>query len=228
MPSLIRAGCCRNTELLYRGVVQTTNYNKLAIRKCSFSKRVARRVQELFGALYSRPNNPAPSKCQFAKESGTCTRAARVLRKQHAQIEASFSRLQSFSLPLAHFLASGAQVLRQAEQASAARLASEGVRVHVVLHILHPSLELLEGLADPEADELLSEQTPDVRNRGFVEVDVAEAARQPLGTGASTAADADLDFTGFTPTSFARTFKTCTALRRFKLRTFPSATHGGG
>ncbi len=57
-------------------------------------------------------------------------------------------------------------------------------RRHVLLDILHPSLELREGLTDPGADKLLSQQAPDVRNRSFMKVDVAKTARQPLCAGA--------------------------------------------
>jgi len=98
-------------------------------RKSGFSKSVARREEELLGALYSRPSNPLPSKMSFRRgeqaqnlylphatnsEKGI-QHANQMLRQQHAPREASLSRLQSFSVPIAHFLTSGPQVLRQAD-----------------------------------------------------------------------------------------------------------------
>ena len=83
---------------------------------------------------------------------------------------------------LSQLLASRAQVLRQPEETSAIRLVDESVQVHVVLHLLHPALGLQESLTDAQAHTFLAQQPPDVRNRCFMEVHIAEAARQPRCT----------------------------------------------
>lgn len=67
------------------------------------------------------------------------------------------------------------------EQAYVIKLATEGVGNHVVHRMLHATRELRQGLADPEARELLLKQAPDERNRVFAKIHIAETARQTLG-----------------------------------------------
>ena len=74
--------------------------------------------------------------------------------------------MQSGASVVGELMASGVHVLPQTRQPGAS-VSRKLVRVHKILHLRHPQLELGHRLVDPHAHELCREQPADVRDRSL-------------------------------------------------------------